>query len=53
MKAVGVSRYTGIDDNRDIQSNNYRYRDNLVCDDIPVLTITVIFKATIIDIVII
>ncbi len=28
------SRYTDIDDNRDIQSNNYRYRVNLVCDDI-------------------
>ncbi len=30
--ALGVSRYTGIDDNRDIQSNNYQYRVNLVCD---------------------
>ncbi len=26
--------YTGIDDNRDIQSNNYRYSVNFVCDDI-------------------
>ncbi len=41
---VGVLRYTGIDDNRDIQSNNYRYRVNLVSDDIPVLAITAIFK---------
>ncbi len=40
---LGVSRYTGIDDNRDIQSNNYRYRVNLVCNDIPVLAITTIF----------
>ncbi len=30
---LGVSWYTGIDDNHDIQSNNYRYRVNLVCDD--------------------
>ncbi len=41
---LGVSRYTGIDDNRDIQSNNYQYCVNLVCDDIPVLAITAIFK---------
>ncbi len=41
---LGVSRYTGIDDNRDIQSNNYQYRVNLVCDDIPVLAITTIVK---------
>ncbi len=27
---LGVSRYTGIDDNRDIQINDYRYRVNLV-----------------------
>ncbi len=39
----GVTIYR-IDDNRDIQSNNYRYRVNLVCDDIPVLAITAIFK---------
>ncbi len=41
---LGVSWYTGIDDNRDIQSNNYRYRVNLMCDDIPLLAITAIFK---------
>ncbi len=41
---LGVSRYTGIDDNRNIQSNDYRYRVNLVCDDIPLLAITAIFK---------
>ncbi len=41
---LGVLRYTGIDDNHDIQSNNYRYRVNLVCDDIPVLAITAIFE---------
>ncbi len=41
---LGVSRYTGIDDKHDIQSNNNRYRVNLVCDDIPVLAITAIFK---------
>ncbi len=39
-----MSQYTVIDDNRDSQSNNYRYRVNLVCDDIPVLAITTIFK---------
>ncbi len=39
-----MRRYTGIGDNRDIQSNNYRYRVNLVCDDTPVLAITTIFK---------
>ncbi len=48
-----MSQYTIIDDNRDSQSNNYRYRVNLVCDNIPVLAITVIVKATIIDIVLI
>ncbi len=41
---LGVSRYTGIDDNRNIQIIDYRYRVNLVCDDIPVLAITAIFK---------
>ncbi len=41
---VGVSRYTGIDYNHDIQSNEYRYRVNLVHDNIPVLAITAIFK---------
>ncbi len=35
-----VSRYTSIDDNRDIKSYNYRYCVNLVRDDIPVLVIT-------------
>ncbi len=44
MCSLGVSRYTGIDDNRNIQSNNYQYRVNLVCDDIPVLAITAIDK---------
>ncbi len=33
-----------LTDNGDIQSNNYRYRVNLVCDDIPVLAITAILK---------
>ncbi len=28
-----MSQYTVIDDNRDSQSNNYRYRVNLVCDE--------------------
>ncbi len=41
---IGMSQYTVIDDNRDSQSNNYRYRVNLVCDNIPVLAITTIFK---------
>ncbi len=41
---LGVSWYTGFGDNRDIQSNNFWYRVNLVCDDIPVLAITAIFK---------
>ncbi len=37
-------RYTGIDDNRDIQIIDYQYRVNLVCDDIQVLAITAIPK---------
>ncbi len=38
------SRYTGIDNNRDIQIMKCRHCVNLGCDDIPVLAITMIFK---------
>ena len=37
---LGVSQYTGVDDNRDIQRVKYRHRVNLECDNIPVLAIT-------------
>ncbi len=40
---LGVLRYTGIDNNWDIQSIDYRYYVNLVFDDIPVLAIIAIF----------
>ena len=36
---LGVSQYTGIDDNRDIQSMKYRHRVNLEQYNIPVLAI--------------
>lgn len=29
-----VSRYSNVDNNHDIQSNNYQYSVNLECDDI-------------------
>ena len=41
---LGVSQYTGVDDNRDIQSMKNRHRVNLECDNIPVLAITTMFK---------